>query len=201
MYTLTTDITGLRDAEQRMADLALSDTLTNLANRRNFELQLPQALDRAARTCTATALIYLDVDHFKSINDRYGHAAGDAVLTAFAQRLSDCVRRTDLVARLSGDEFVVLAEGLADIQECHLIAQKINANARRPIAYQRHRLTISTSIGIAFLSSGEKLDSSAFVALADAALYRTKGSGRDGYTVATPADTASELSTTSFAEL
>ncbi|WP_310327628.1 diguanylate cyclase domain-containing protein [Roseateles asaccharophilus] len=201
VYTLTTDVTAMRDAERRMAELALTDTLTGLANRRNFEQWLPLALARAQRAKTATAVMFLDIDHFKRINDTFGHAAGDAVLVTFSQRLAASMRKTDLVARLAGDEFVVVLEGLSDPDVCHLLARKVNEAARQPLRYQDHDLAMTTSIGIAYLPAGVHQTAEAILQDADAALYQTKERGRDGYTtVETGADEA-EFSTSSFATL
>lgn len=183
VYTLTSDVTALRTAEQRMAELALTDTLTGLANRRSFEQRLPDALARALRARTATALMFLDVDHFKRINDTFGHAAGDAVLVGFGQRLAACIRQTDLVARLAGDEFVVVLEGLHDVAECHVIANKVNEAARAPAPFGGETLSVTTSIGLAYLAANLRCSAEALLADADEALYRTKQRGRDGYTV------------------
>lgn len=201
VYTLTSDVTALRTAEQRMAELALTDTLTGLANRRSFEQRLPQALARAARSGTGTALMFLDIDHFKQINDTFGHAAGDAVLTSFAQRLSACTRSTDLVARLAGDEFVVVLEGLHDPAECHVIARKVNDAARAPVLYDGEELTVTTSIGLAYLRAGLKSSDDALLRCADEALYRTKERGRDGYTVTECGAEDAQFVTSSFAGL
>lgn len=201
VYTLTSDVTALRTAEQRMSELALTDTLTGLANRRSFEQRLPQSLARAARAATGTALMFLDIDHFKQINDTFGHAAGDAVLTSFAQRLAACTRVTDVVARLAGDEFVVALEGLHDARECHVIALKINEAARAPILYENHALVVTTSIGLAYLAGGLQCPADTLLRRADEALYRTKERGRDGYTITEVGSEQAEFATSSFADI
>lgn len=201
VYTLTTDVTALRDAEQRMAQLALSDALTGLANRRHFEAQLPLILARARRSGTGTALMFMDIDHFKRVNDTFGHAAGDAVLVAFATRLAACIRSTDLVARLAGDEFVVVLEGMHDSAECHVIANKVNASARAPIDFESERLGVTTSIGLAYLPAGHQCTPEQLLNLADGALYRTKERGRDGYTTVMVGETEAEFVTSDFAAL
>jgi diguanylate cyclase (GGDEF)-like protein/PAS domain S-box-containing protein len=201
VYTLTSDVTALRDAERKMAELALTDTLTGLANRRHFEQRLPEALSRAARTRKGTALMFLDVDHFKRINDSFGHAAGDAVLVTFAQRLAACTRSTDLVARLAGDEFVVVLEGLNDIDECHVIANKVNTAARGLLRYESQNLQVTTSIGIAYLAGGRPCRADVVLRHADEALYRTKERGRDGYTLVETGVEDARFETSAFADL
>lgn len=201
VYTLTSDVTALRDAEQRMTELAMTDTLTGLANRRHFEQRLPEALGRAARVRKGCAVMFLDVDYFKRINDSFGHAAGDAVLVTFAQRLAACVRSTDLVARLAGDEFVVVLEGMNDPDECHVIANKVNAAARAPMRYEARNIVMTTSIGIAYLAGGEPCIPEVLLRHADEALYRTKAQGRDGYTVVEVGVPEAQFKTSGFADL
>jgi len=182
VYTLTTDVTALRLAERRMADLALSDSLTGLANRRRFDESLPEALARARRNRTGLALMFLDIDHFKGINDTFGHDAGDRVLVAFSGRLLASVRETDLVARFAGDEFVVLLEGLRAVEECEAVAQKFVLEARQVTHVDGEDLSVTTSIGIAYLSATGKSEPQRLLKLADQALYETKAKGRNGFT-------------------
>jgi diguanylate cyclase (GGDEF)-like protein/PAS domain S-box-containing protein len=201
VYALTTDVTSLRQAERRMADLALTDTLTGLANRRSFEQALPQALARARRRSTGAGLMFLDVDHFKRINDNFGHAGGDAVLVSFAHRLASSVRETDFVARLAGDEFVVVLEGLNDVDECHVIARKVNATVARQVIYEGQDLAVTTSIGLAYMPAGLRCSPEDLLRHADEALYRTKDRGRDGYTVVEVGESETQFSPSSFAGL
>jgi diguanylate cyclase (GGDEF)-like protein/PAS domain S-box-containing protein len=182
---LEQNLAALRMAERRMAELALSDPLTGLANRRRFNERLAEALARARRQGTGLGLLFLDIDRFKPINDTFGHAAGDAVLIAFGARLQAAVRVTDFVARLAGDEFVVILEGVPSDAECERVAAKIEAATRQPIttgAAGAEALTISASIGIAYLPGGHRGDPASLLALADRALYETKARGRDGHT-------------------
>lgn len=183
VYTLTTDVTLLRQSERRMAEMAMKDKLTGLANRRRFDDHLPDALSRAIRSHSALGLLILDVDHFKLINDTRGHACGDAVLAEFARRIESCVRTSDLVTRLAGDEFAVVLESLSSSEEAVAVAQKITGLVRQPLAFNGDVLRISTSIGIAFLAQGEQADASLLLACADEALYEAKRQGRDGYAV------------------
>jgi diguanylate cyclase (GGDEF)-like protein len=130
--------------------------------------------------------MFLDVDHFKSINDTLGHAAGDAVLKAFAQRLAQAVRTTDTVARLGGDEFVVVLGELCGAEEAAQVARKIVASVRRDFLIGGRTLPVTTSIGIALFDGAEEASASELMARADAALYRIKSEGRNGYRMAQP---------------
>ena len=172
---------ALQDSERRMAELALSDSLTGLANRRRFEERLPETLARARRARKGSALLFLDVDHFKSINDSRGHAAGDAVLVDLSRRLAAAVRTTDLVARLAGDEFVVVLEGLGTPDEADLIAEKIVRAVREPFTFEGAAFPVTTSVGIAWREADAKSDSILWLHEADEALYAAKSAGRDGY--------------------
>lgn len=183
VYTLSTDITELRLAERRMAELAMNDMLTGLPNRRCFNDRLPQALARARRHQQGTALLFLDVDHFKAINDTHGHAAGDAVLQAFAERIKRTVRQTDFAARLAGDEFVVVLEGINNLNETRHVADKLVQAVRVPVELgDGSSVQVSTSIGGAFAPPGLRLSVDDYLAAADRALYMTKEHGRNGHT-------------------
>ncbi|UGQ48653.1 diguanylate cyclase domain-containing protein [Massilia endophytica] len=180
VYALSSDVTRSRANEQELARQAQRDALTGIANRRLFEAVLAQAIERARRQRCGLALAYLDIDHFKGINDSLGHGAGDVVLKEFASRLAGAVRASDTVARLAGDEFVIVFEQLAHVEEAHTLARKILDTVRRPVALDRGPLPITTSIGIA-IHSGDWETADSLTARADAALYEAKGRGRDGY--------------------
>jgi diguanylate cyclase (GGDEF)-like protein/PAS domain S-box-containing protein len=185
IYTLSTDISELKAVEQQLSQLARFDTLTGLANRHQLNEKLPEVVARARRSREAVALMYLDVDRFKSINDAYGHAAGDAVLKEFARRVRSSVRATDTVARLSGDEFVVVLEGLHAAAEPQFVARKIIAAIERPFELGNGLvLQVSTSVGIAF-SPDVQLSPEGLLARADAALYEAKAAGRNTFRLAT----------------
>lgn len=201
VYALSMDVTALRLAEQRMGELARTDALTGLANRRRFEETVPLALARVKRMDRGLALMFLDLDRFKSINDTFGHAAGDQVLSTFGQRLVSCVRSTDLVARLAGDEFVVLLEGLNHPDECHLLAAKVNAAARAPIPFEGGVLEITASVGIAYVPAGSHCTPDELLRHADAALYQTKERGRDGYTTVAVGEEEAGFETSGFGAL
>jgi diguanylate cyclase (GGDEF)-like protein/PAS domain S-box-containing protein len=176
IYVLSTDATSAREYERQLHALAHSDHLTGLPNRRSYEERLEQAVARARRGATPLALALLDLDHFKQINDGLGHAAGDAVLREFAQRLAATVRSTDTVARLAGDEFVVVLEQVGSPLECERIAAKLHDAIRPPFALDGRALQVTSSIGIAW---SPHPDPSALAHVADEALFRSKHAGRD----------------------
>ncbi|QPF76128.1 diguanylate cyclase [Roseateles sp. DAIF2] len=183
IYGLSQDITVLKEVQRELLALARHDSLTGLANRHQFDEVLPLALARAARSGRALALLFLDVDKFKSINDSLGHAMGDAVLKEFARRLRESVRSVDLVARLAGDEFVVILEELSGEEEPALVAHKIAAAIARPFELEGQRLQVTTSIGIAYQSGGgaATVTPAALLQRADEALYEAKGAGRNTF--------------------
>ncbi len=183
VFGLSLNITELKSIERRLAELARVDTLTHLPNRLAFNEGLPLALARARRSGDGLALMFLDIDRFKAINDTFGHAAGDEVLFEFARRLLGSVRTTDTVARLAGDEFVVVLEHLADRETAAAVAEKIVSQVSRPPFQVRARpFAVTTSIGIAFLAPGDPPTSGEeLLARADAALYAAKAAGRNTY--------------------
>jgi diguanylate cyclase (GGDEF)-like protein/PAS domain S-box-containing protein len=183
VYMLSTDVTALKTVEHRLSELVRVDTLTGLANRYQFNEVLPMALLRGERAGTGTALMFLDVDHFKAINDTHGHVAGDAVLRQFAEHLRRCVRATDTVARFAGDEFVILLEGLRGDAEPELVAQKIIDGMGEPIDLAGGlQITVSTSVGVAYCAPGRTpLSVAELLAHADKALYVAKRAGRNTY--------------------
>ena len=186
LYGLATDVSALKNVEQQLSLLVRSDVLTGVANRYSFNESFPLALSRARRAMAGLALMYLDIDHFKSINDSLGHAAGDEVLKAFAARLQQSVRTTDTVARLGGDEFVIILEGVNDVRELQIVARKIVDNVTRPLEVEGRALTLTTSIGIAFrraILAADKATAETLIGRADAALYAAKKAGRNTWRV------------------
>ena len=174
------DISAQKATEDKLRHAAQTDSLTGLPNRALLIDRIERSLLRAVRQPNAIALLYLDLDGFKGINDHYGHAAGDAVLVEFARRLVKAVRAEDTVARLGGDEFCVLVENLTGRAEAFRIADALLLSARVPITTPNQTLRITASIGVAFGQSGEH-SASQFLARADSALYQVKRRGRDGY--------------------
>jgi diguanylate cyclase (GGDEF)-like protein/PAS domain S-box-containing protein len=186
VYGLGSDVTALKNVERQLSLLVRSDTLTGLANRYQFNETLPLALARARRAGNSLALMYLDIDRFKSVNDTLGHAAGDEVLKAFAARLAQTVRTTDTVARLGGDEFILILEGLKLPDEPGIVARKIIASVTRPMEIGGRPLSIGTSIGVAFCSrvtAQEMGNAAGLIARADEALYAAKAAGRGTWRV------------------
>lgn len=194
-YVMTFDVTDLKRAEQKLLELSRIDSLTQLPNRRCFLEKLDEALARSQRTGRALSLMYLDVDSFKQINDTYGHGIGDEVLVAFARRLQNAVRTTDTVARLAGDEFVIILEGLHEADESSLVASKIVGAMQEPLTLKSRELKVACSIGIAVIEAVAPDHESAFarlsqltapelIARADEALYAAKRAGRNTFTVA-----------------
>jgi diguanylate cyclase (GGDEF)-like protein/PAS domain S-box-containing protein len=182
VYALTHDMTRMKDVEEKLIQLARVDSLTGIANRRMFVEALHLAIERARRHGGAMALAYLDIDHFKKINDTHGHALGDDVLKEFARRLLANVRATDTVARLSGDEFVIILEDLNSEHEVLAVAAKIADAIRVPFEASGVQLAVSTSVGIA-LFTGSSQTHEELLANADSALYAAKRNGRDGIAV------------------
>jgi diguanylate cyclase (GGDEF)-like protein len=180
--------TALRASEAAFARLAHNDALTGLPNRALFNDRLAQVLLRAQRSHELTALMYLDIDRFKSINDTFGHAAGDELLKVFAGRLVHSVRAADTVARLGGDEFVILLEDLHGPDDGRMIAEKIIDAMQVAFRIGDEPLRVTTSIGIAFADGGETA-AGELMKRADSALYEAKRAGRNTFCVAARAAT------------
>jgi diguanylate cyclase (GGDEF)-like protein/PAS domain S-box-containing protein len=167
------DVSERRQFEARLRSMALSDGLTGLANRRGFMEAIEKAISRHARGGAPLALLFLDLDGFKQINDCHGHHVGDLALQTFARRLENCVRKGDTVARLGGDEFTVLAEGIVSLEQARAIADKILVAMQPPL--ELHRLRLRASIGISLYRP--PCDASQFLREADHAMYRAKQRG------------------------
>jgi diguanylate cyclase (GGDEF)-like protein/PAS domain S-box-containing protein len=183
IFSLALDITALKLVEHQLIELARLDTLTGLPNRLAFNEYLPDSVLRGRLTGNAMALMFLDIDHFKTINDTFGHGVGDAVLVEYARRLLGSVRGTDKVARLAGDEFVLVLENLSSPHAAATVAEKIVERiGTSPFVVEGQTIAVTTSIGIAFHRAA---DSSAtaeeLLARADAALYNAKAAGRDRF--------------------
>ena len=182
-FVLMSDVSAEKAAEASLALQARTDVLTGLANRYAFNEKLADALARSRRGEMPIALFFLDVDKFKRINDTLGHGAGDEVLKVFAQRLVASVRETDTVARLAGDEFVVILERLHTPAETQVIARKILAAMNKPFDVAGVQLAVTTSIGIAWQPDG-RAQPTELLARADKALYEAKEAGRDTFSMA-----------------
>ena len=179
------DVTDRIRAEQRVRHNAYHDSLTQLPNRALFQDRLTQEVGRARRAGSTTALLLLDLDRFKTINDTLGHAAGDRLLVEVAKRLKSRKRKGDTIARLGGDEFVLIVSGLRDKEDAGVVAENLLETLKPPIHIDEYDLHVSASIGIAiFPDDGE--EGAALMKSADMALYRAKELGRDNYQVFEP---------------
>jgi len=185
MVRTFTDITERKRAEARIAEMATHDELTGLANRALFRERLEQALVRMQRYGEPFALLMLDLDRFKPINDTLGHPVGDEVLKETALRLQFCVRETDTVARLGGDEFAILQAQAMTQEEVGHLAQRILDSIATPLDINGHRIEIGTTIGVAF-APRDATDQDQLITKADQALYEGKKNGRNCYSFANP---------------
>lgn len=181
-YILAQDVTEQYQLQQRLQHEASHDALTGLPNRRAFLQRLVEALARVRRQGTGLALMFLDLDGFKQYNDTYGHDFGDAVLRHFARTVQSAVRETDSVARLAGDEFTIILEGLAHPAEhATLVARKLIAELTTPVVLGGRELTLAASIGVAVTggdSGGLALSAELLLSRADAAMYQAKAAGK-----------------------
>ena len=171
----------LADEMRKVAFAATHDALTGVANRSLFGDRLEHALAHARRERHMMAVLYLDLDGFKEVNDSLGHRVGDDLLTEVARRLGQCVRDSDTVARMGGDEFTVLLEGIRRTDEAASIAEKIIARLAQPFHIDEHSLEVTASIGISVYPNDYK-DGESLVQAADAAMYRAKAHGGKRYT-------------------
>lgn len=179
------DITERKLSELRIRYLALHDALTDLPNRVLLHDRLTQAIMLAHRRQSGVAVLMMDLDHFKNINDSLGHHVGDRLLEALAQRLRACVRESDMVARLGGDEFVLALSDVTRDADTGEVAQQMLAALREPFLIDGHELHVGASVGISrYPADGE--DSGALLRAADSALYRAKGDGRGLFRFFTP---------------
>ncbi len=174
------DILARKEAEARVRYLALHDALTGLPNRTLLLDRLNQAMAHARRDQTQVALLLLDLDHFKNINDSLGHLVGDGLLEEVSKRIRGVLRETDTPARLGGDEFVVAASGLTDVADAEGLAQRILEALKPAAIIQGHSLRIGTSIGIA-MYPGDGDNPAALLQAADTAMYQAKKKGRGAY--------------------
>ncbi len=179
------DNTDRRLAEQNTFFLANHDLLTGLPNRARFLERLHESLINADRDHTRVAVLLLDLDRFKTINDTLGHHAGDQLLKLVSQRLSQCVRETDTVARLGGDEFVLILTRLKSLSSAELIAENIIRELARPFSVDNYAVNSGASVGIAFYPQ-DGGDSGELLQKADLAMYRAKATGRGRYRVFAP---------------
>ena len=174
------DISAERAAEAKLHHMAHHDMLTGLSNRVSLKDRLEHALALARRESSRVALLFIDLDRFKSINDTLGHHVGDELLIAVSQRLRQCVRESDLFARLGGDEFVVMLPGLDQTPAAASVAEKIVASIGEPYLIGAHTLYTTPSVGIAIYPE-DGADGESLMRNADAAMYHAKSAGRNNF--------------------
>jgi len=174
------DVTESHRMSRRISHLAQHDGLTDLPNRLVFGTQLASAVELARRRGGQLAVLFLDLDNFKHINDSLGHTVGDELLKAIAKRIGACVRTSDMVCRLGGDEFVALLPEIRQAEDAARVAEHMLADVRLPFTFIGHDLHVSVSIGISVFP-GDGVDADILMANADTAMYHAKSSGRDNY--------------------
>ncbi len=174
------DVTERQQAEQRLVYLAQYDALTGLPTRMLFHDRASQALARADREEKLVAIMYLDIDHFKNINDSMGHHAGDELLKGVAKRVTSCLRNVDTVSRMGGDEFTVILESIPHIDSATIVAEKIIDAMQEPFHLDGHEVQVTASIGITLYPMDDK-ELTRLVKHADQAMYRAKQAGRNNY--------------------
>ncbi|GBG13102.1 uncharacterized protein NMK_0640 [Novimethylophilus kurashikiensis] len=176
------DITEQRLAQERIEHMAHYDTLTNLPNRTLFYDRLRQAIFMARRNRNGLTLLYMDLDGFKAVNDSLGHQVGDLLLIGVAERLSECVRESDTVSRLGGDEFTIIFSGMNSEEDAIAEAKKIIQNISRPFKLDGNKVTIGISIGIAQYNEKTNTEED-LIRRADEAMYSAKASGKNTYRI------------------
>jgi len=186
---VTEDVSQRKDMDARVRFLAHHDLLTGLPNRTLFQDRLQQALASAKRMQTRVALLFIDLDRFKFVNDSFGHRAGDILLQTVAARLRGCVRETDTVCRHAGDEYLIVLSALREPAEAALVAGKVLATFDEPFLLETQEIQISASVGISvYPDDGQTMED--LIRNADAAMYYSKKSGRNRYEFFTPELTA-----------
>ena len=174
------DVSELKEAHLKMEQLAYVDSLTGLANRLLFRDRLEQVMKSVQRNNTQAALLFLDLDQFKRINDSLGHDVGDALLMKVAEMLRQCVRHQDTVARMGGDEFVILLTDVDGMAGASAVARKILKTMESPNRLLRHEIIVTPSIGIT-MAPDDSLNADILLKNADLAMYRAKSMGRNNY--------------------
>jgi diguanylate cyclase (GGDEF)-like protein/PAS domain S-box-containing protein len=174
------DVTERRRQEERIRRLALHDHLTGLPNRALLMDRLEQTVERVRRTARPAAVLFIDLDGFKAVNDRFGHQAGDRVLQEMARRINDAVRSMDTAARLGGDEFAVIMQDAPGAEQALALARRIHARLNEPLSGETlPEVTLGASIGVA-LCPNSGLDVDALLAAADRAMYQVKSTSAGG---------------------
>lgn len=181
------DINALKTLECQLDRLAHFDTLTQLPNRLLNADRLQQAMAQARRTGQGLAVVYIDLDGFKSINDRFGHDTGDQMLVAVASRMQQVLREGDTLARVGGDEFVALLINTGKIQTCSALLDRLLAAAAQPVQLEDELLQVSASLGVTFYPQSQEVDGDQLLRQADQAMYLAKQAGKNRFQVFAPA--------------
>jgi len=184
VHATVVDISDRKRAEEQIEFHAYHDVLTQLPNRKLFTDRLRQALSRAKRGGKSVAVMFIDVDHFKTINDTLGHTAGDELLLEMSSRLRACVREDDTVARLGGDEFTIILSDMREAEDAMFVAQKILETVQEPLEIAGMPLIVTASIGISIFPV-DGTDPESLLRNADSAMYRAKEGGRNNYQLCT----------------
>ena len=178
------DVTARKSESDRIRQMAYHDTLTGLPNRRLFDERISHTLAHAKRVGYPIALMFVDIDHFKQINDQHGHDVGDEILKSVADRMTYCLRQTDTLSRVGGDEFVILLTEIKKPDDAKKVAGHILQAVSEPLHVQTHDFRISLSIGVAIFSGDDQTETvSELTKKADMALYEVKAAGRNGVQV------------------
>nr|WP_227012205.1 EAL domain-containing protein [Duganella sp. FT27W] len=180
LVAVARDITERKEAEQRLLKLAHFDTLTGLPNRSQFNDSLTHSMRQAAEHHWSLAVLFLDVDRFKNVNDTLGHTIGDELLRQFSSRLVDCLRVRDTIGRFGGDEFAAILMLPEGAQNAVVVVDKIREALRRPFDLKGHEVTVTASIGISVFPD-DAADPDTLIQYADTAMYRAKEAGRDAF--------------------
>lgn len=175
------DVTARKSESDRIRQMAYHDTLTGLPNRRLFDERIGHTLAHAKRVGYPIALMFVDIDHFKQINDTHGHDVGDEILKSVADRMAHCLRQTDTLSRVGGDEFVILLTEIKKSEDAQLVAEHILETVSKPLHVHTHDFRITLSIGVAIFNADSDTETvSELTKKADLALYEVKSAGRNG---------------------
>lgn len=188
---LQAEIQERKLAEQQIRYLANHDALTSLPNRRLLEDRMTQAMEMARRNGNQIAVLFLDLDHFKPVNDRYGHRVGDLLLQAVAARLRSLLRAVDTISRVGGDEFVIVLPEMQSTTAACETAQRVLSAMAQPYVIEGHSMTVTPSIGISLYST-DGADAETLLTAADAAMYYAKEMGRGNFQLFRPSMKSAE---------
>ena len=184
--SLFSDITAAKNHEQELERIALYDNLTRLPNRALLGERLEQALNQTRRRGQHLAVVFIDLDGFKSVNDTHGHEAGDHLLITLAERMKGALRDVDILARLGGDEFVAVLLDLAEVDASAPMLNRLLAAAAQPVQFDQARLQVSASLGVAFYPQTQELEPDQLLRQADQAMYQAKQAGKNRFHVFDP---------------